>query len=72
MVCEKEVVGDRVKWKAQRVDRCGSPWAEMVVVWTRVIGVEEVKSGKKTTYFKVELSEPSDAWSVRKKRSPAW
>lgn len=44
----------------------------MVVVWTRVIGVEEVKSGKKKTILKVELSEPSDAWNVRKKRSPAW
>ena len=33
------------------MDCCSSPWAEMVVVWTRVIGVEEVKSGKKK-YFK--------------------
>ena len=47
----------------------------MMVVWTRIIGAEEVKSGKIYIYiyfFKVELSELSDAWNVRKKRSPAW
>ena len=48
----------------------------MMVVWTRIIGAEEVKSGKIYIYiyifFKVELSELSDAWNVRKKRSPVW
>ena len=39
------------------MDCCSSPWAEMVVVWTRVIGVEEVKSGKKNI-LKVELWNP--------------
>ena len=60
------------------MDCCSNPWAEMMVVWTRIIGAEEVKSGKIYVYiyifffFKVELSELSDAWNVRKKRSPAW